>query len=308
MGELRHRTAKYDLYPDFLLIGAAKAGTTALYHALRQHSEIYMPATKEPNYFAFENGIPRFVGPGDEALYTPLSTDLDAYRTLFPRDYEEKICGEASHWYLYSQEAPARICRALPSIKLLAILRDPIERAYSTFLHMRLHGREDLPDFDAAIRREPERIAKNWSWGHYLRRGLYFEQLSRYFTLFDPAQIRVYLYEELIRNRADIVCNMFRFLGVSDSFLPPPRPRYNVSGIPRHPAVHRLVAKTLPAYGALRRFVPIRLRDTLRQAYNRDLRRPALSPSIRADLLPYFREDIMRLQDLLEKDLTDWLV
>ncbi len=120
--------------PNFLIVGAMKCGTTALYYYLEQHPQIFMSPVKEPNFFCFE---------GREGLDSGNSiTDIAAYRGLFRGVSSERAIGEASHCYLYEPRAVERIKHYTPDARLIAILRSPIERAYSHFLHAVRNGTE----------------------------------------------------------------------------------------------------------------------------------------------------------------------
>ena len=172
--------------PNFLVIGAAKSGTTSLYHYLGQHPQVYVSPVKEPNFFALEGEKPDFRAPGSEERINSWSvTDVEAYRALFEGAGEEEALGEASAMYLYSEKAPGRIRHHLPNTKLVAVLRDPVERAYSSFLHLKRNGREPLDDFVEALEAEERRIRDNWEWiWHYKNMGFYHEQLRRYHEAF----------------------------------------------------------------------------------------------------------------------------
>lgn len=148
--------------PTFLVIGAAKAGTTSLYHYLGQHPQVFMSPVKEPGFFALEGHPLDFRGPGDEWLRQATTTTLEAYQKLFEGVRDEPAVGEASVLYLHHHAAPEAIARYVPDVKLVAVLRDPVERAYSAFLYQTRNGREPLADFEEALRAEPRRIADGW--------------------------------------------------------------------------------------------------------------------------------------------------
>jgi Sulfotransferase domain len=296
------------LMPDFLIIGAAKSGTTALYHYLKQHPEIYMSPTKETEFFAFEGETLNFCGPGDMPRRS--ITCLEDYQAQFQGVSTEKAIGEASPLYLYSAKASERICHYVPHAKLIAILRDPIERAYSQFLMFVRDGRETTLDFATALREEDSRIQNNWAWGwHYTQVGFYYPQLKRYFDTFNSEQIKVYLYEDLNRNSIAVLQEIFGFLGVDEMFLPDISVKHNISGMPKNKLLHDFFAKPNPVRLALRPLLPAELRKQMRvNVNNQNLSKPQLSPEIREQLIPVFREDILQLQDLIQRDLSAWLV
>lgn len=292
--------------PNFLTIGAEKSGTTALYHYLRQHPQIYMSPVKEPNFFSLGGEKPEDRGPGH--LPTSHVTDIEAYCKLFREVSGETAIGEASPAYLYQQKAVERIRHHIPDAKLIAILRDPVERAYSNFLHCISLGREPLADFEQALQEEEMRVRNNWrSLWHYKRKGFYYEQLKRYFDLFDENQIKVYLYEDLNEDPSGTLRDIFRFLEVDESFIPDTSARLNVSGVPRNKALHSLV--TTLNRPTIKSFVPNRLLKALREPVRSRVltKPPQLLPEVRGRLIEVFREDILRLQELIDRDLSGWL-
>lgn len=243
--------------PNFLLIGAMKAGTTAFYQHLDQHPEVYMSPNKEPNFFAFEGEKLDFRAPSDiEGLNRHAVTDIDEYRALFDGVSGEKAVGEASHWYMYKPEASDRIKHHIPEAKMIAILRDPAERAYSEFMHFVRDGDEPITDFAEALRQEKARIHANWTMGRYVDRGYYYTQLKRYFDRFDPGQIRVYLYEDLRADPLLVMQETFRFLGVDDAFVPDTSIRTNVSGVPRNRALHAVLTNSRRARAVIEPMLP----------------------------------------------------
>jgi hypothetical protein len=298
--------------PNFLIIGAGKSGTTSLYHYLHAHPQIYMCPQKEPRFFAFEGEELDFRGPGDSRFHCV--TDLDAYRALFEGASKEMVTGEATTWYLSAPKAPARIKHHVPDAKLIAVLRDPVERAFSSWLSMRREQVEPLADFAQAMAAETERIANNWSPGwHYKKHGFYHTHLERYFDRFDAGQIRIYLYEDFTADPVGFTQDICRFLGVDDSFVPDTAMKYNVSGMPRNKALHRALAKRFwrprQTRGLLNRVFPDPIKRSIQaKLLQLNLRaKPELSPEVRKQFCDEYREDILRLQDLLGRNLSAWL-
>jgi hypothetical protein len=296
--------------PNFLVIGAGKSGTTSLYHYLKQHPEIYMSPIKEPKFFALEGKTPDFRGPGDEVHMNRKSvTDVGAYRALFSGVTDEKAVGEASTLYLYSPEAPARIRHHVPHARLIAILRNPVDRAFSSYLHCVRDRGEPLGDFARALREEEGRIEKGWGpiW-HYKNAGFYSAQLERYFDAFGRDQIKVFLYEDLKGDPAGVLRDIFRFVGVDDTHLPDFSLKHNISGVPRSRLVHELLNKPNPIKAAFRPLLPAKLRKRFNHNLTgRNLLRPRLSPEVRGRLIETYAEDILRVQELIDRDLSRWL-
>lgn len=296
--------------PNFLVIGTVKAGTTAFYSYLKQHPDIYMSPKKEPRFFAYEDERLDYRGPGDKKGAHDVITDIQSYRELFQGVTNEAAIGEATPQYLYLPKAPKCIRHYIPNAKLIAILRDPAERAYSNFVHRIRVGRETLTDFAHALREEEVRIHNNWApaW-HYKNVGFYFIQLKRYFDIFDDGQIKVYLYEDFQTNPIGVLRDTFRFLDVDDTFVPDVSVKHNVSFIPRSRAVHAFLKKEHFFKTALKPLFPERLRRHLLkkvQNWNSPVK-PPLLPETRNELVALYKEDILKLQDLIQRDLTKWL-
>lgn len=293
--------------PNFLIIGAAKAGTTSLYDYLNQHPQIYMSPIKEPRFFALEGEKLDFGGPAQGINRTSVTT-WEQYCQLFQEVTTEKAIGEASTVYLSDLKAPQRIKHYLPEVKLIAILRDPAERAFSSYVHLVRDGYENL-SFAEAIEAEPSRIKEKWQplW-YYKERGFYYEQLQRYFAIFKPEQIKIYLYKELAADSTAVIQELTRFLGVNDTFTPD-LTRKNVSGIPKNRFLQNLFTKDNPIKSVVKPLLPKSLRQSVLQNVTKSNlgTKPTLSPQMRQKLIAIYREDILKLQELIQKDLSEWL-
>lgn len=298
--------------PNFLIIGAARAGTTALYYYLKQHPQIYMSPVKEPRFFAFEGEKLNARGPGQELLSKPV-TDIKAYRTLFRDASNETAIGEASPLYLYSPKAPERIRHYIPAARLIAVLRNPVQRAYSHFLHNVRHGIEPLADFAQALEAEEIRVRNNWRghW-HHKQQGLYYVQLKRYFDTFDRAQIRCYLHEDLKVDPTGLLQDVFEFLGVDVTFVPDVSFRPNMSGLPRHKTLHWFLTRLNRIKPIVKPLLPHELRQwivaTHTNLQNRNLVKPLLPLEMQRRLIQtHYKDDILNLQNLIQRDLSIWL-
>jgi hypothetical protein len=288
--------------PNFLIIGAMKSGTTALYYYLEQHPEIYMSPVKEPNFFSSQ----------EQENAADAVTNIGTYQDLFRGGSGKKALGEASHSYLYEPRAAADIKRYVPEAKLIAILRNPIDRAYSHFLHMVRTGMEPLDDFAQALREEEVRIHKERTFQDYIGRGLYYNQLKRYFGTFPQEQVRVYLYEDLSGAPISTVQDAFRFLKVDDSFVPDVSLRRNVSGQPKYKTLDGLLRRQSRIKHAAKIYLPARMRWRLSKTFD-DLKTrnlaepPPVQSKVRRHLIGVYREDILKVQELIHRDLSGWL-
>jgi hypothetical protein len=226
--------------PNFLIIGAAKSGTTALYQFLLEHPEIYMSPDKEPHYFALSRKTITFTGPGSDYLNSRIRT-LSEYERLFADVTNERAVGEASTQYLYFPWTALNIRHHLPDVKLIAILRNPVDRAYSAYLHRVKRGLEQL-SFEDALADEAVRMRQNWDpVSFYKEGGLYARQLERYLQLFDASQLKVLTYEEFKSHPQAVLEELFTFLGVDPSFVPSLDRTFNASSMP----TNAVAAKTL---------------------------------------------------------------
>ncbi len=294
--------------PNFLLIGAAKAGTTALSHTLSQHPDLFLSPNKEPSFFAWMEQKLEVHGPGDWAALSPyVVTSWAAYQRQFAAAGAAAAVGEASTAYLYHPLAAARIAQHLPFVRLIAILRHPADRAYAAYWHLVRDGRETL-DFAAALQAEPERIAGGWEqlW-HYRQMGYYAGQLQRYLAHFERARLCVCLYDDFQADAAAVAQEVFRFLGVDAGFTPRAALSPNKSGLPRLARLYRLLASGR-VKGMGRRWAPVGLRHQARRALDAwPMRKPPFDPDLRAALTGEYRDDILRLQEMLQRDLSVWL-
>ncbi|MGH2992863.1 MAG: sulfotransferase family protein [Solirubrobacterales bacterium] len=297
--------------PNFLIIGAQMAGITSTYRYLGEHPEVYMSPMKGTRFFACEGlKIGYFRGPEDEEVMSRGTiTDLGEYQAHFAGFSGERAVGEASPIYLYSPRAAGRIRHYIPDAKLIALLRNPVDRAYSAYLLMVGYGRERL-GFRDALEAEAGRIEDRWHpiW-HYRNRGFYHPQLGRYYELFGQDQLRVYLYEDLSADPLGTMQSIFGFLGVDETFMPDTSRWHERSGFPRNRALHAFFERPNPLKRILKPFLPEKLRNRI----SANLRNhtltdpPPLPEDAREELTESYRDDVLRLQRLIGRDLSGWL-
>ena len=294
--------------PNFLIIGAAKSGTTALYHSLKQHPQIYMSPVKEPHFFDHEGGVPECGGPFRRPPVR-IVTDLNEYLALFDGVTHETAIGEASMSNFHSK-ACARIQHYLPDGKFVCVLRQPVDQAYSQFVHTRRDGVEPLREFHEAYRASTMRRRENW-WRLliYETNGFYVERLRDWFARFQREQIRIYLYDDWRSDPLSMMQDIFRFLNVDASFVPDMSVRHNVGYLPRSHALQTFIKRPNRVKTLLKPFWPIALRSRLASAVqevNQVKPRP-LDPELRRKLTDEHREEILKLQELIGRDLSHWL-
>lgn len=295
--------------PDFLVIGAARAGTTALHRFLRQHPDVYMPSVKEPNFFAYEGKSLACKGPGADYINNSI-TELESYRALFSHARPGALKGEASPLYLFEPDAPANIARHIPKAKLVVVLRNPVEQAFSHYLYAVKQRIEPLDDFVEALRSEADRLAAGWQplFG-YSTFPRYGEQLARYFQLFPRDQFFIRTYEDFSQNQAQFLQELFTFLGVDPTIEVDLSERPNAGGTPKSRLIQDFLMKPNPITGAVGLVVPRELRWRIRDwlaGFN--LKRGAeMPPEAREMLRERLSDDVARLGALLDRDFSGWL-
>ncbi|MEM7065582.1 MAG: sulfotransferase [Cyanobacteria bacterium P01_B01_bin.77] len=293
--------------PNFLILGAAKAGTSSLHYYLSQHPQIFMPTLKEPKFFALEGEELNFQNP-DQAINQDSINSLSDYQELFGGVTNEVAIGEASPIYLYSEKAAHRIRRYIPKTKLIVVLRNPVDRAFSCYTHLRREGYETL-SFEDALQAEENRIKNNWAhlW-HYQEAGFYSKQLKPYLNLFDREQIKIFLFDDLCKDSLSLLQEIYAFLGVDADFVPDLEKR-NVSSMPKSLLLQKLLFRGNFLRDAFLSVFPRRLyRGFVKHIKKWNMgEKLSLAPCTRLHLQRIYRDDTLELQGLIQKDLSMWL-
>lgn len=282
--------------PNFIIFGAVKGGSSSLYQYCKQHPDIYMSPLKEARFFAYDETDPDFQGKAKNLF--PIRS-MDEYRALFDGVSGQTAIGEASPQYLRSPVAAARIKQVIPNVKLLASLRHPVDRIFSGYTMSIRAGSENRSIQD--VFRDKQ----------LLDSSCYYQDVKRYFDLFGRDQIKIIIFEDFRDRTLDVMREIFTFLGVDESFVPDVSEKHNSGGIPRNKMLHQLIRRKKSLrrlMAAVEPFVPRGLRSVRRKIRDMNLAPPPALPSdTRAELSDYFRDDILRLQDLLGRDLSVWL-
>lgn len=295
--------------PDFLIVGAAKSGTTSLFEYLSHHPSIYIPSIKECRFFS---GMPRNFKGGVAAKFANEGPRAwGDYQKLF-HGFEDHVCGDISNDYLfYYEKSIANIRKYLgPQISIVIVLRNPVERAYSHYLHAVRLGSES-EDFGTAIAMEDRREAENYVWSMlYRRAGLSASATEAYLSSFK--RVRVYLYEEIFNDVA--LADLQDFIGVNALKLAMPQ-KANVAQqhVPRSRVLNRMIGKLRAARNGkgLTSKVPTPVKRLFRTGLDRlsevNAGEAAIMPAaVRRELLRTFDSDICRLEALLNRDLSEW--
>lgn len=301
--------------PDFLIIGAGKSGTTSLFFYLKQHPEIYIPDVKEPDFFGYEMFSEKdFIGKPIINHYKRSITNLEEYIGLFKKAGKDQKKGDISNTYLYHEKAPKRIFHYIPNVKLIAVLRQPAERLYSRYMHLARENQLPTPNFLDCL----DKNSVWWERNDLVPEGFYYRNLSRYYDLFDPSQIKVFLFEELKNDQDKLIKEIYRFLDVDEEFTVDYSTSYNKSGLIRSKAYDRIFGKK----GMIKRMVAMILSDknyrklkgnkTVRKYKNmiRDfnLKKPPLDLEAKQKVTEeIYRDDIIKLSKLIDRDLSHWV-
>jgi len=298
------------LLPNFLLVGAAKSGTTSLYHYLKQHPEIFMSPVKEPFFFSFINKKPYFKGPFDQKTNEEIITSLDEYKNLFQGVNDEKAIGECSNSYLYFQDSAAHIKKFIPECKIIIILRNPLERAFSHYMQAVMIGHENLI-FEEALKKEKERLKVNWRWHYqYVGQGMYYHQVKKYLEIFEMQMVKICFFEDLIHNPKDFMKKIYQFLGVQSEFVPELDKIYNRSGLPKNRFVHKFLRDSNLIKEITRPFTSTTMRGKLYNilsVINYDFKnKPIINKETRKYLADAFKNDSLKLQNIINRDLSAW--
>jgi hypothetical protein len=302
--------------PDFLIIGAAKSGTTSLYHYLDQHPDVFFSSgIKEPGYFCFADRPYRLIANGLPDLWKTAVTSLDEYLDLFRDAPPHAVVGEATPEYLLLPDPTiANLAKVygddLTRVRFIAVLRNPIDRIWSNYWMMVRDGYENQT-FEVAT--DPGTIAGRLDRGwhpcyDYRGFGTYGRQLGAYLERLDRNQFRVVLFEELARDPATVCRELFDFLGVDASLTPDVSVRHNVSGRLKYPRLHHALfgRDTAPKRLARLLFPTATLQRVKARVIGWNINKVPMRPEQRLGLAALYEEDIHRLGSVLGRDLSHW--
>ncbi|MGY1773984.1 sulfotransferase family protein [Blastococcus sp. SYSU D00813] len=294
--------------PQFLVIGAARSGTTALFQYLAEHPGLFLTEPKEPHYFALAGTTPAFTGPGDRQTINRLAvTDRDAYLALYRAARPDQVRGEASVSTMYYPEALPRVREMAPDARLVCLLRDPADRALSAYGFMRTRGWEPCATFEEALADEPRRVAEGWHhiW-HYTGMSRYGEQLRRALEVFPREQLLVLRHEDMTADPDGVLARVYDHIGVPAvprTVTPDP----HRSGEPRSRFLGRVVSTHHPLKKLVSPLVPTSLRRRLRrQIVARNIVRLDSRPETRRALVETLAPDLDVLEQVTGLDVTAW--
>ena len=297
--------------PNFLIVGAAKSGTTSLYKYLLEHPDIYLPQKRKELRF-FSSMSADYKGPGDENINQSIIQSIDEYKVFFDDVVYQKAIGESSPDYLYHYEKSVEnIKKYLGDVKIIIILREPVSRAYSHYLMYVRDGREEL-SFEDALINENDRIQNNWEWGWaYKYAGLYHTQVKAYLENF--SNVKVYLFDDLKNDESKLMKDLYGFLDVDASFIATNLDeKFNISGVPKYKFIQKLITQKNIIKTIVKPIMDFVLSAKMKKTIvdrikNKNLIRKAMSEGTKKELKEFYAEDIKKLELLIDRDLSIWL-
>jgi hypothetical protein len=291
------------MLPNFIVIGAAKAGTTALYWYLSEHPAVFMSKVKETNFFAYGVDDEGRLLYGDPDVHRFPVKSLAEYRELFAGAGNAAAVGEASPIYLECPQSAGRIRDLLPEARLICSLRQPVERAYADYLmYLWRRGRRFEPERDLTSASVWARPDSRW-----MQVSRYHGQLSRYFALFPRDRLHVFLIDDLKRGAIETVQGVYRFLEIDPTFVPDFETAHNVGGVPSSRFLESVLTNRA-IRSAVEPLIPKRAADWVRGLRTRNMQKaPPLPPDLRQELTGRLRDDILKTSDLIGRSLEHWL-
>ena len=291
--------------PNFLIVGAAKAGTTALYYYLKQHKDIGYPDLKEPKYFSSCNLKFPHNGVGDISVDKYAVKDWEEYLNLFKDLGSHRRIGEISPDYLFYHKHTAPLVKdKLGDIPIIIILRNPVKRAFSAYSYLKRDNREVL-SFREALDKEEERRSQNWDfiWS-YKEGGCYHKQVETYKKIF--TNVKVVFFEDMINSPLEFINNLLEFLGLSqlDNFI---YEKHNASGLPNNYLAKLILSRNNNFSIILREFIKTVIpRSILENVSQKSLRKIHINKEDEEFLIEYYKDDVIGLERLLNRELNSW--
>ncbi|MFZ0302733.1 MAG: sulfotransferase [Terracidiphilus sp.] len=285
-------------WPNFYIVGAAKAGTTSVYAYLIKHPQVFIPKIKEPGYFLS-------VRPNPDAASKLYVGDLEGYQRLYKGAKGYEAIGDASTGYIFDRHAARSIHEVCPQARIVVLLRDPVARSYSQYFMFQRFGMERL-SFAEAIRRDHSEMIEKNSWGGYFHElyvelGLYYEQVRRYIEVFGRDQVEFFLHEDMANDTPGVIGAICRHIGVDPGLLSAEDLAriHNPGRVPRYEWLYN-AARTVISFRLRDKVLPHRVKDWLGDSpwFYKRYKQQRDDESTRY-LQSIYEPDICRLEELL---------
>ena len=283
---------------DFFIVGAPKAGTTSLYHYLNEHPKIVMSRQKETDFFSDESLQKQCLYYGKNRVDT-----IEKYHNLFIT-LQEKKYGEASVSYLFYEDVPDKIKEYNSNGKIIIMLRNPVDRAFSHYLMDYRLGLISSP-LEEVFERQPHNKKSKLFYQQYIELGLYFKQVKRYLDTFRIENIHIIFYQDFKNDIEGVIKKVYHFLGVDNSFKPGVEKKHNTFSSPKNNLI-RIVYSFVGLRKFLKWLIPKNLVKRIKNTLFKKDEKPELNIELRNKMNELFVEDIKLLEELLSKDLSRW--
>ncbi|MBC8266997.1 MAG: sulfotransferase domain-containing protein [Flavobacteriales bacterium] len=283
---------------DFFIVGAPKAGTTSLYHYLNEHPEIEMSSQKETDFFSDLALQKQGLYYGKNRIDT-----LEKYHNLFPTQQEKKY-GEASVSYLFYKEVPEKIKTYNNHGKIIIMLRNPTDRAFSHYLMDYRLGLINKP-FESVLENENRSRKSKLFYQQYIELGLYFEQVKRYLDVFESTNVHIIFYQDFKNEIEEVIEKVYQFLGVDSSFMAEVGEKHNTFSSPKNNLIRKIYSLVF-LRKLLNFIIPETIIKSIRKMLFKKDKKPELSLKLRAEINQIFAQDISLLETLLSEDLSRW--
>lgn len=283
---------------DFFIVGAAKSGTTSLAHYMNEHPEVQMSEIKEPNYFSFEEVDAQKLHSDGKIIRTEKE-----YHALFS-GHTEKVWGEASVSYLFYPKVASRIYAYNPHARIIILLRAPSKRAFSHYSMDRRLGLVDM-DFEDILNKRGNNPKLNIYYQQYIELGFYSPQVSRYFQIFGEENVSVNLMSDFITNPSGFTQQIYAFIGVDSNFCPEKFDRHNAHIASDNKLIQRMYRSKIIRKSVKKLSSPA-LRDFIRKIAFKPGKTDVLKPEVNQQLKDLYRDDVLKLEALLNRNLNEW--
>ena len=287
------------MLPNFIIVGAPKAGTTSLYHYLSEHPEVFMSEPKEVNFFSREEIEAQGLYYADFK-----AKDMQSYEQLFDGVKHEKAVGEGSVSYLFYPNTPQKIKDVLPDVKIIILLRDPVERAFSHYLMDLRLGLVDM-SLESTVSGEVDNEKSRLFYQQYIELGLYYEQVKRYLNIFGKEQVKIYLQEDLRAKGNNVITDLYTFLGVDETYRPDMTRQHNTFSMPKKNMIGNLYTSNFMRV-LVRNIVPDKLKNIMKGFVFDNKPKHVLPPETKRKLQELYLGDIEKLEKLIDRDLSAW--
>lgn len=283
---------------DFFIVGAPKAGTTSLYHYLNEHPEIVMSSQKETDFFSDESLQKQGLYYGKSRI-----TTLEQYHMLF-ESYENKVTGEASVSYLFYEDVPEKIKAYNSAAKIIVMLRNPAERAFSHYLMDYRLGLINQ-SFENVLAEGKTGRKQELFYQQFVTLGLYYEQVRRYLETFGKENVHIIFYDDFKNDLQNQIQKVYDFLEVESTFIAKLSTKHNTFSIPKSSWTRKVYA-FVKLRKLLRKILPNQIVIQVKSRLFSKTDRPTLSERLRKQLNELYAADIKQLAILLNRDLSQW--